>query len=297
MSNRETFLLDRKLGIGGSDIAPIMGLSPWSTPLDVYRDKMNPAVIYEEESEDLKRGVRVEKYILQEYSEVNNCSLETNLAPVIDPKYPFMRGNIDAKVVGENVIVEAKSTKCPIAKWEEGIPEYYRTQVAYYAMLTNAERVDVPVLFSNWQYACFTYWRELEYEAQIRQAVIDFWNNHILAGIPPAPSNPAELYEVYPKLESAKTIKADSGIREKVNLWQEISLRRRELEKREERLKIEIQNYMGEAGILDAGFCKVALKERTASRLDAGALKEAMPELYREYSNDNTYRILQIIGG
>jgi putative phage-type endonuclease len=297
MSNREQFLLERKLGIGGSDIAPIMGLSPYSTPLDVYRDKMNPAVIYEEESEDLKRGARVEKYILQEYCEASNCSLEINLAPVIDLKYPFMRGNVDAKVVGENVIVEAKSTKCPIAKWEEGIPEYYRTQVAYYAMLTNAERVDVPVLFSNWQYACFTYWRDLEYEARIRQAVIDFWNNHIVAGIPPAPSNPAELQEVYPKLETAKTIKADSGIREKVNLWQEISLRRRELEKQEEKLKIEIQNFMGDAGILDAGFCKVALKERTATRLDTGALKEAMPELYREYSNDNTYRILQIIGG
>lgn len=297
MSNRETFLLDRKLGIGGSDIAPIMNLSPWSTPLDVYRDKMNPVVIYEEESEDLKRGARVEKYILQEYCEVNNCSLETNLPPFIDPKYPFMRGNVDAKVLGENVIVEAKSTKCPIAKWEEGIPEYYRTQVAYYAMLTNAERVDVPVLFSNWQYACFTYWRDLEYEARIRQAVIDFWNNHIVAGIPPAPSNPAELQEVYPKLESSKVVKADSGIREKVNIWQETLLRRRELEKREEKLKIEIQSFMGDAGILDAGFCKVALKERTMSRFNAGALKEAMPELYREYSNDNTYRILQIIGG
>jgi len=297
MSNREQFLLERKLGIGGSDIAPIMGLSPYSTPLDVYRDKMNPIVAYEEESEDLKRGARVEKYILQEYCEVNNCSLETNLAPVIDPKYPFMRGNVDAKVVGENVIVEAKSTKSPIAKWEEGIPEYYRTQVAYYAMLSNAERVDVPVLFSNWQYACFTYWRDLEYEARIRQAVIDFWNNHIVAGIPPAPSNPAELQEVYPKLETAKTIKADSDIREKINIWQETSLKRRELEKQEEKLKIEIQNFMGDAGILDAGFCKVALKERTATRLDTGALKEAMPELYREYSNDNTYRILQIIGG
>jgi len=297
MSNRETFLLDRKLGIGGSDIAPIMGLSPYSTPLDVYRDKMNPAVIYEEESEDLKRGARVEKYILQEYCEVNNCSLEINLAPVIDLKYPFMRGNVDAKVVGENVIIEAKSTKCPIAKWEEGIPEYYRTQVAYYAMLTNAERVDVPVLFSNWQYACFTYWRDYEYEAQIRGAVINFWNNHILAGIPPEPSTPAELQEVYPKLETAKTIKADSDIREKVNIWQEAAIRRRELEKQEEKLKIEIQRFMGDASVLDAGFCKVALKERTATRLDAGRLKEAMPELYREYSNDNTYRILQIIGG
>jgi len=297
MSNRETFLLDRKLGIGGSDIAPIMGLSPYSTPLDVYRDKMNPAVIYEEESEDLKRGARVEKYILQEYCEVNNCSLEINLAPVIDLKYPFMRGNIDAKVVGENVIVEAKSTKSPIAKWEEGIPEYYRTQVAYYAMLSNAERVDVPVLFSNWQYACFTYWRDYEYEARIKKAVIDFWNNHILAGIPPEPSTPAELQEVYPKLETAKTIKADSDIREKINIWQEAAIRRRELEKQEEKLKIEIQNFMGDASVLDAGFCKVTLKERTMSRFDAGALKEAMPDLYREYSNDNTYRILQIIGG
>lgn len=204
---------------------------------------------------------------------------------------------VDAKVVGENVIVEAKSTKSPIAKWEEGIPEYYRTQVAYYAMLTNAERVDVPVLFSNWQYACFTYWRDLEYEARIKEAVIDFWNNHIVAGIPPAPSNPAELQEVYPKLESAKTIKADSGIREKICIWQEAAIKRKELEKREEKLKIEIQNFMGDAGILDAGFCKVALKERTATRLDTGALKQEMPQLYREYSNDNTYRILQIIGG
>jgi putative phage-type endonuclease len=297
MSNKEQWLLERKVYLGGSEIAPIMGLSPYSTPLDVYRDKMNPAVIYEEESEDLKRGVRVEKYILQEYSEVNNCALETNLSPFTDPKYPFMRGNVDAKLVGENVIVEAKSTKCPIAKWEEGIPEYYRTQVAYYAMLTNAERVDVPVLFSNWQYACFTYWRDLEYEAQIRGAVIDFWNNHIVAGIPPEPSTPAELQEVYPKLETAKIIKADSGIKEKISIWQEAAIKRRELEKQEEKLKIEIQNFMGEAGILDAGFCKVALKERTMNRLDTGALKQEMPELYKEYSNDNTYRILQIIGG
>ena len=297
MSNRETFLLDRKLGIGGSEIAPIMNLSPYSTPLDVYRDKMNPEVVYEELTEDLKRGARVEKYILQEYSEVSGLEIETNLTPFIHPEYPFMRGNIDARVIGENVIVEAKSTKCPIAKWEEGIPEYYRTQVAYYAMLSNAERVDVPVLFSNWQYACFTYWRDYEFEDRIKKAVIDFWNNHILAGIPPAPSNPAELQEVYPRIEDNKTIKADRDIREKVNIWQETLLRRRELEKREEKLKIEIQSFMGDAGILDSGFCKVALKERTATRLNAGRLKEAMPELYREYSNDNTYRVLQIIGG
>ena len=297
MNTRETFLLDRKLGIGGSDVAPLMNMSPYSTPLDVYREKMNPEIIYKEETEDLKRGKRVERYILQEYCEVNDCKLEVNLPTVTHPEYPFMRGNIDAKVVGQNVIVEAKSTKCSIAKWEEGIPQDYRTQVAYYAMLSNAERVDVPVLFSNWQYACFTYWRDYEYEALIKKAVIDFWNNHIIPGIPPEPSIPAELQTVYPKIENAKTIKADNEIREKVSLWQETSIKRKELEKQEEKLKIEIQSFMGDAGILDSGFCKVAIKERTASRIDINSLKATMPQIYKEYSNDNSYRILQIIGG
>lgn len=256
---------------------------------------MSPEVIYEEEGEDLKRGKRVERYILQEYCEANDCKLEVNLPTVIHHEYPFMRGNMDARVVGQNVIVEAKSTKCPIAKWEEGIPQYYRTQIAYYAMLSDADRVDVPVLFSNWQYACFTYWRDYEYEALIKKAVIDFWNNHIIPGIPPEPSTPAELQTVYPKIENAKTIKADNEIRETVSLWQETSIKRKELEKQEEKLKIEIQRFMGDAGVLDAGFCKVAIKERTASRLDINSLKAMMPDLYKEYSNDNTYRILQII--
>ena len=137
----------------------------------------------------------------------------------------------------------------------------------------------------------------MEYEARIRQTVIDFWNNHIVAGILPEPSNPAELQAVYPKIEDAKTIKADNGIRETVILWQETSIKRKELEKQEEKLKIEIQRFMGDAGILDAGFCKVAIKERTASRLDINSLKATMPRIYKEYSNDNSYRILQIIGG
>ena len=85
MSNREQFLLDRKQGIGGSDVAGIMSLSPgWSSPLDVYNDKLNPIVVEEELSTDLKRGIRVEKYILQEYSENTNEVIETNLPPLVD---------------------------------------------------------------------------------------------------------------------------------------------------------------------------------------------------------------------
>jgi putative phage-type endonuclease len=297
MRNRETFLLNRKQGIGGSDVAPIMGLSPWSTPLDIYNDKTCQELNCEELNDDCKRGIRVEKYILQEYSENTNTEIETNLPPLIDRNYPFMRGNTDAKIVGQNILVEAKSTKAPIATWEKGIPEYYRTQVAYYAMLADAERVDIPVLFSNWQYACFTYWRDYEFEAEIKAAIINFWQKHIITGIPPEPSSIAELEAAYPYIKEETIIKANEEMREKVYQLQAASEQRKALEKQEKQLKTQIQGFMGDAGLLDAGFCKVALKQRSANRLNSEAFKIDNPELYQSYLAESSYRVLQIIGG
>lgn len=294
--NREQFLLDRKLGIGGSDVAAIMGLSPWATALDIFRDKTNPELALDEPNEDMQRGIRVEKYILQEYSERSEVQLDTNVATIIDPQYPFMRAKIDARQLDGNVIIEAKSTKAPLSSWEKGIPEYYKTQVAYYAILTNAERVDVPVLFSGWTYACFTYWRDEEFEVEIKTSVINFWQNHIVKNIPPQPTSSEELMIAYPKLEE-KTITADNDMREKVYQLQEASEQRKTLEKQEKKLKAEIQCFMGDAGLLDAGFCKLALKERNATRFDTTSFKESKPELYQQYLNDSSYRTLQFIGG
>ena len=294
--NREQFLLDRKKGIGGSDVASILGVSPFRTALDVYHDKTSPELVYEEINEDLQRGMRVEKYILQEYAERCEVQLASNVPTIIDQEYPFMRANVDAMVIGQNVIVEAKSTKAPISSWENGVPEYYKAQVAYYAMLTDAEYVEVPVLFSGWKYACFTYWRDVEYEASIKEAVINFWHNHIVKNIPPKPTSPEELMAAYPKLEK-KTIEADNNIREKVYLLQEAQAQRKKLEEQEKQLKTQIQGYMGDAGLLDAGFCKVVLKEIKSTRFNANAFKEKYMELYQQYLNDSSYRKLQFIGG
>ena len=294
--NREQFLLDRKKGIGGSDVASILGVSPYRTALEVYHDKTIPELELDEPTEDMQRGVRVEKYILQEYSERSEVQLNTNIPTIVDNQYPFMRANIDAKVVGQNVVIEAKSTKAPISSWESGIPEYYKAQVAYYAMLTDANFVEVPVLFSGWKYACFTYWRDEAYETSIKEAVIHFWQNHIVKNIPPKPTSPEELMTAYPRLEE-KTIEADNDIREKVYQLQEAQAQRKKLEEQETQLKTQIQGFMGDAGLLDAGFCKVVLKEIKSTRFNSNAFKEKYTELYHQYLNDSSYRKLQFIGG
>ena len=84
MINREQFLLDRRQGIGGSDVAAIMGLSPWRTALDVYKDKLTPINLEEEPHDDLKRGIRAEKYILEEYAENTGETLLSNIPTFVD---------------------------------------------------------------------------------------------------------------------------------------------------------------------------------------------------------------------
>ena len=296
MLNREKFLLDRKKGIGGSDVAAILGISPWRTALDVYNDKLSP-VIEDEPNEDMKRGIRAERYILEEYVETTGESVETNLDTLVDKEYPFMRANIDAKVIGKNVLVEAKSTKAPISSWDNKIPEYYKAQVAYYAMLADSECVDIPVLFSGWTYACFTYWRDYEFEAKIKQSVIDFWEDHIVKGIPPKPQSLEELKVAYPIIDDEIVKKADDHIRHIVSEFKEVSDQVKKLEEEKESLKKTILMYMGSAGLLDAGFCKLALKDRTINRLDTNALKINNPDIYQNYLKETHSRFLQFMRG
>ena len=54
-SNEEDWLELRKKGIGGSDIGAIMGLNPHSSPLKIYRQKV------EDFKEDLSNNVFVKK--------------------------------------------------------------------------------------------------------------------------------------------------------------------------------------------------------------------------------------------
>ena len=45
---REQWLAFRRLGIGGSDVAAIMGISPFATSRDLYYDKIGVTPVIEE---------------------------------------------------------------------------------------------------------------------------------------------------------------------------------------------------------------------------------------------------------
>ena len=65
-NEREQWLLQRRAGLGGSDIGAILGLSPFRTPVDVYLEKTGRAPA-NEETLQMRFGTYAEEFVAQEY--------------------------------------------------------------------------------------------------------------------------------------------------------------------------------------------------------------------------------------
>jgi putative phage-type endonuclease len=299
--DQKQFLLNRQKGIGGSDVAAIMGLSPWKTPLDIYLEKTMPVPANDDfgviaNKPELARGRRCEKYILEEYADRTSQTLVPGRL-VRHPRYPFLQGHVDAFVEGyEEILVEAKSVNGPPTLWNNEIPPYYKTQIAHYALVTDCERVDVPVLFDRWHYACFTYERDLEFESRILRACLGFWNHHVLKENPPKLANLNDIRSLY-ALSDATGCQATPEIRAELRQLASLLQARKHLTEREEALKLRIMGYMkNHDTLLDGESILATWKAQKRSALDESRLKADHPALYEHYRKDHTSRVFRLKG-
>ena len=101
--------MDRQKYIGGSDIAGILGISPWKTPLDVYLDKVQPRVEITDPDKlrVLNRGKRMEPYVIDLLSEETGLEIVRRGERYLDRELSFIAAEIDAEAAsGENIEIK-----------------------------------------------------------------------------------------------------------------------------------------------------------------------------------------------
>ncbi|MCP4653670.1 MAG: hypothetical protein GY858_09880 [Candidatus Omnitrophica bacterium] len=283
----------RKNYLGGSDIAAILGISFKKTALDVYLDKVCPSE-KKRGTKETDRGNRAEAYVLDTYTDETKNDLTRGIKTFFDQQYPFLAGNIDAKVKNKNIIVEAKTTAESLSQWDDGIPEYYKTQVGHYAWLLDAERVDIPVVFSAWKYKCFTYERDTEYEKNLKERAIQFWTNHVLKKIPPDPICLEDVIKLYP-VSNGKKIKLLGSLKK---TFENLKSLKADIKEKQEAFKQGvkiIQEYMEKNEVLcDNEKDLVTWKTQTSKRFDTRAFAEDYPGLSDQYKKGITIRVFKI---
>lgn len=248
--DREVFLARRKAGIGGSDVAAILGISPWRTPLDVYLDKTGRAVEVPP-TEAMRLGTELEDYVARRYAEQTGATVLRHEEQMM---VGHCTGNIDRYVASDpdDSIASARvGLECKTSSgnriWDE-VPVYYVTQVQHYmGLLPQIERFDVAVLFLSPRKEFRIYPVQRDDETIEKQTAYcnQWWEDHIIKDIPPEPSNTAECVRLYAKPQHEEKRLTLQGYSACVEL-KEIKTQIAALEKREDELKTAVMRELGE---------------------------------------------------
>jgi putative phage-type endonuclease len=285
--SREQWLELRRQGIGGSDAAAIVGLNRWRSAFDVYADKLGLKK-EQPDNEAMRQGRDLEDYVAQRFMEATSKKVRRRNAMLQHPEYPFMTANIDRWVVGENAGVECKTTSVlNRAKFSQGeFPPSYYVQCMHYMAVTGAERWYLAVLVLNKAFHVFTIERDdAEIQALI-EAEKDFWENHVLKQIPPAPDGSEStsdlIKQLFPEARNREEV-ALYGYEEKIQQYLELDARVRELTQERDAIKQELQLALADAEIGRARGYIVEWKNQTRQALDTARLKKEQVDLYTSY--------------
>ncbi len=285
--SHEEWLEWRKKGIGGSDVGAIVGANPWRKPINVYLDKIGEGIPIEE-NERMKVGTFLEEYVAKRFMEETGKKVRNNNHIMQHDKYDFMLANIDRDIVGENAILECKTTSAFNKKaWEHIIPVYYELQCHHYMAVGGYDRVYLAVLIGNDTFKYFVIERDEEIIEMLIERESEFWNDYVLAKREP-PADGTEDYdeiikERYPEAdEELEEMELSSEYDKKIDRINELKELIKTLTNEQNQLEQEIKLEMGDYAYAHTSNFSISYKNSSSTRLDIPRLKKEKPELYKK---------------
>lgn len=141
-ATHDQWLAFRRTGIGGSDMAAILGLNHWRSVLDVWLDKTGRAEPEAEQSEFAYWGTRHEPMVADEFQIRTNMKVRRCNYTLQSIENPFMLANIDREIVGALEGLECKTASAYKAEeWKaDAVPDAYYIQCQHYMAVTGWDR-------------------------------------------------------------------------------------------------------------------------------------------------------------
>lgn len=312
---------DIEYTVGGSDVATIFGLSPWTTPLELWmikkgRMKTPP----KNNAAQLEMGHLLEPIAAHFYAQKtgNIVTDDTNMYQHAD--FPYALADFDRRFVrksdGKPGILECKSCSYHKAdSWADGTyPIYYELQLRYYLAVAD---VDIGAFAAIWgnnpdnDFAMPELVRDKAKEDMIFDK-LDRWIWSLVNDVPPTMEDVSpklaleSLAKIYgPSVEGLPTIelssKYESSLRRIAQLQTELTERNQEIKKINEEVEahsVRIAEIMKEHehGVLETTRDKILIDfvTRKTSRPDSTALKKNYPSIYDEVLKTSESRKIKV---
>lgn len=286
LSTRETWLAERRTGIGGSDAAAACGLSKWKTRYRLWLEKLGRTET--PETERMRWGTKLEPIVRQEYSNRTGRTLVTPNAILRHPKHHFALANVDGIVEGELRGYEGKTARTAEGWGEPGsddIPIEYGAQVQHYMAVTGLAVFDVAVLIGGSDFRIY----EVPADYQVQEIILDqereFWRL-VETETEPEVESPEDTRARWPKSTAGRNVVASSEIEEMATALAVSKAAASRYEDSTEYLAAQIQKFMGDAEGLqtpDGRILATWKSPKPSNRFDMDAFKAEHPDLYKAF--------------
>lgn len=313
--SRREFLEARQSGLGGSDMAALLGMSKWDTPHSIYRSKTEPVATEDTEEKEYQYwGQVLEDVVAKEYQKRTGSKVQRVNVQMQHPDHPFMQANIDRAVINPKIagnvrwkdgkLTTDKLLECKTANafaradWgEDGtddVPDYYLIQCMWYMGVTQTETADLAVLIGGSEYRAYTIGRNDELISDLQEEAARFWDM-VKNGTPPDPQTVEDATHRWPQHMRDKTEIVGVDVFNAARELDTVKEQMKALEEREKALKVQIMKAAGDAEALTHGGEKIATwKTQTTDRLDSKALKSDHPDLASLYTKTTQSRVLRL---
>jgi putative phage-type endonuclease len=305
----------RRQGIGGSDAAAVLGISPFRTARDLYYDKLN-IVSPEDDMANWvakKMGHLLEDLVAEIFCVKTGFRIYQAKKMFMHPEYRFMLADIDFFIElpdGTTAILEIKTTNYNAKdKWwyrgEEIVPAYYESQGRHYMCVMNVDQVYFCCLYGNNEDEVIIRHisRDLMYESELIALEENFWMNHVLAQVPPPYTEDGDLIEESLRRhlgaadEEAPAVVLNMGLT--ANLMRYLELQKekqitdaqaKELDSRMKRLRAFILEEMGRSctAVCESGGTNYTVtynpvRKSEIRKEDLARLRLQLPEVYEQF--------------
>ena len=288
----------RKSGIGGSDVAAIMGLNKYSSPLEVWLVKTG-----KQQSPDLSGNQAVEwgnileDVIAEKFKEAHadDYDVYRKNAMLVSKERPWAFANLDRVVIDRKTkkkgVLEIKTVGMYRASdWENGVPAYYLTQVTHYLSITGYDFAIVAVLVGGQDYREFYIERDADDIKAVNEYVDTFWHEFVETDTPPALIGNSSEADALLSLHSVPDSTYESALDADIDLerLQEIKAEIKRLETEKAKIENNIKALIGDAKGIETESSRITWVRSEANKIDAKALTAEAPELAKKYTTTYT---------
>lgn len=268
---REEWLESRRKGIGGSDVAAILGVNPYKSAFGVYMDKIEGTTfegnIHTEFGNWMEPNIRAE--FPKRFKKYEGINIQVYEYPYVlqHPTVEYFIANLDGLMdhpeFGTGIIEIKTASEMQWKQWQDNeIPDMYYCQVQHYLNVTGLSYAYIVALVGKrllWKLVI----RDDEFIELMATRLKTFWEEHIIPKIAPAPAGLDDDTDLLKRLygtEQPGTYVELHEYQDDYDRYKSLSAELKKLELEQESIKQKFMQALGESELGYVGNKKITWK-------------------------------------